>query len=87
MKLVNYERFKRQSAPRAVGFAVLEAGLFGIMVGVVLSQILRGFDVWTWMPLFSLAFMFGVQTLQALLVALHKCQPSIESQPSKQRVT
>ena len=80
MKVIDYDKYNQRWSPRAtVLLLVVESVCTGLFLGWSLIEAVRGRDVFSWLLPLVLGFGSGVGALQATLVALHNCPPSIQT--------
>ena len=78
MKLIDYDKYSKKWSPRAtILLLVVESVVTGFLLSWSLIGIVRGHDVWSWAFPLVLGFSSGVGALQATLIALHNCPPSV----------
>jgi hypothetical protein len=84
MKLIDYDKYTKKWSPRStILLLVVEAVVAGFFLGAALIEAVRGREVWAWILPLCMAFLSGVGTLQATLVALHNCPPSVKTLQSE----
>jgi hypothetical protein len=81
MKLIDYDKHKENSTPRAALVSALVLALTtGFLLGLALMEGVHSRNSSDWMFPLALGFANGVLALRAALLALHNCPTSPQAQ-------
>jgi hypothetical protein len=83
IKLIDYDKYTKKWSPRStILLLVVEAVVAGFFLGSALIEAVRGREVLAGILPLGMAFLSGVGTLQATLIALHNCPQSVKTPQS-----
>jgi hypothetical protein len=86
MKLIDYDKYKENSTPRAaLVSALVQALVTGFFLGLALMEGIHARSSSDWMFSLALGFLYGVVALRAALLALHNCPTSPQAQRTESR--
>jgi hypothetical protein len=81
MRLINYDKYKKKTTPRAVLVsALVQALVTGFFLGLALMKGIHSRNYSDWMFPLALGFASGVGALRDALLALHNCPTSPQAQ-------